>query len=369
MHWKHGIIFMAGLVFVVILGCAVTLSTNKASAQQQDNTGQPTTQPILTTRDGGDLPYVGVAMQVQRIDWMDRYKKSMDEIAALGADTVLLTVDMRQEDGSSSEIFIDMRRTPSPEQLIDLVQHAKKKKLRVILMPILLLNHPRDLTEWRGTIKPLYWENWWNSYREAMHHFAWIAQSAGVDVLSVGSELVSTESKVDQWTQTIAAIRGDYKGRLTYSANWDRYNTIKFWDQLDLVAMNSYWTLGSSPQASVQEIEDRWKPIQKDLLAFQQKIDKPLMFMEVGWCSQANAAETPWDYTQISPPISLPLQKRLYEGFFNTWWGQQHLSGFMVWEWPPGDGGSEDRGYTPEGKLAEQVLRQWFAKGRWQVVE
>lgn len=368
MFWKHGIIFLAAIVFLIILGCAVTLPANKASGQSSAG-GSPTSQPYQRPLNSGDLPYIGAAIQVQRVDWMDRYKKCMDEIAAVGGDTVLLAVDMRQEDGSSSEIFLDMRRTPTPDQMIDLIKHAKSQHLRVILMPIVLLNHPRDATEWRGTLKPLYWDHWWDTYREAMLQFAWIAEAGGADVLSVGSELVSTESKVDQWTQTITAIRSRYSGRLTYSANWDRYNTIHFWDQLDLIAMNSYWTLGDSSNVTVEQIQAKWKPIQADLLAFQQKEHKPLLFMEVGWCSLSNAAEAPWDYTQSSVKINLPLQKRLYEAFFNTWWGQPRLGGFMVWEWPPGDGGPEDRGYTPENKPAEQVLRQWLAKPRWQVIE
>jgi hypothetical protein len=33
----------------------------------------------------------------------------------------------------------------------------------------------------------------------------------------------------------------------------------------------------------------------------------------------------------------------------------------------PGDGGSDDRGYTPEGKPAEKVLREWMNKPRWTV--
>ena len=28
----------------------------------------------------------------------------------------------------------------------------------------------------------------------------------------------------------------------------------------------------------------------------------------------------------------------------------------------PGDGGPRDRGYTPEGKPAEKVMREWFKK-------
>jgi hypothetical protein len=34
----------------------------------------------------------------------------------------------------------------------------------------------------------------------------------------------------------------------------------------------------------------------------------------------------------------------------------------MVWSWEPGDGGPSDKGYTPENKPAEKVLREWLAK-------
>ena len=91
------------------------------------------------------------------------------------------------------------------------------------------------------------------------------------------------------------------------------------------------------------------------------------MFLEIGWFSQANSAHEPWDYTQDDQPIDLELQRKLYEGFFRTWHGDHRLGGFSVWEWPPGDGGKDDRGYTPEGKPAEKVLREWLAKPPWKV--
>ena len=40
-------------------------------------------------------------MQIQRMDWIDKYKKSIDEIAAQGFDTVSLVVDTRQETAES----------------------------------------------------------------------------------------------------------------------------------------------------------------------------------------------------------------------------------------------------------------------------
>ena len=33
----------------------------------------------------------------------------------------------------------------------------------------------------------------------------------------------------------------------------------------------------------------------------------------------------------------------------------------------PTMGGPEDRGYTPEGKPAQEVLKEWLKKGPWEV--
>src|SRR5437867_2232139 len=53
------------------------------------------------------LPFRGVAMQLQRVDFMDNeYQKSIDEIVDVGADTVLFVVDSRMENGSSSRIYL-----------------------------------------------------------------------------------------------------------------------------------------------------------------------------------------------------------------------------------------------------------------------
>src|SRR2546421_6266830 len=250
---------------------------------------KPAPRPLTDHPRASGMPYCGVAMQIQRVDLIDEYEKSIDEIDGLGADTVSIVVDARQENGSSSRIFIDVRMTPTPEQLQRLIRHAKERKLRVVLMPIVLLDNPRG-NEWRGTIRPDSWNEWWDSYRQMMHHYSWIAQSVGVDVLVVGSELVSTESRPDEWRKTIADVRKTFKGKLTYSANWDHYNRVPFWDQLDLMGMNSYYKLGNDHRVPVEEVVSRWKDIQQDLLSFQRRVNKPLILLEAGWCSMRNAA-------------------------------------------------------------------------------
>jgi hypothetical protein len=264
-----------------------------------------------------------------------------------------------------------MRKTPTPEKLADLIQHAKSKKLRVILMPIVLLDKPEG-TEWRGTIKPPVWEDWFDSYREMLLHFAWIAEQNKVDVLSVGSELVSAEKERGEWRKTINAVREVFNGQLTYSANWDHYKSIPFWDQLDLIGMNSYWSLDEDPPGSrnhmkekvtVEKVVENWSYIQEDLLAFQKQMGKPILFLEVGWCSLGNAAHEPWDYTRTDDfEQDKELQRKLYEGFFKAWHDKRGLGGFVCWEWTPGDVADDDKGYTPEDKPAQDVLREWLAK-------
>ena len=167
-------------------------------------------------------------------------------------------------------------------------------------MPIVLLDNPEG-NDWRGTIHPKDWHEWFDSYRNIMQTYAWIAEGNHVDLLVVGSELVSAEKHLDEWDHTIELIRETYHGKLTYSSNWDHYRSVEFWNKLDLIGMNSYWSFGeekSNPNPSLDHIVDRWHEIQEDLFAFQKKVKKPIIFLEIGWFSQQNVAYEPWDYTK-----------------------------------------------------------------------
>ncbi|GIW75073.1 MAG: hypothetical protein KatS3mg104_0136 [Phycisphaerae bacterium] len=368
-RWMFG--FAMG-VYLFVVGCAWVSPTpvNEGPSGRGSSVSVSADSPRKMVE---GLPYRAIGMQIQRIDWMDRYKQSIDEIAAVGADTVKFVVDARQENGGSSRIYMDIRTTPTPAQLSDLILYAKKKNLRVILMPIVLLDKPRG-NEWRGKIDPegsFGWDNWWDSYRDMLWHYSWIAQSTGVDILVIGSELVSTESQTDQWLTTIEKVRQWYKGKITYSANWDHYTAVRFWDKLDFVGMNSYWKLGDDRDVPIERIVENWRKIQSEVLPFVEKTGKPLLLTEVGWCSMANMAHQPWDYTKSEAiaPTDPDLQRKLYEGFFEAWYGNPLLGGLSIWEWTP-EPDSQDvegqkkkkRGYTPEGKPAEQVLKTWFAK-------
>ena len=282
----------------------------------------------------------------------------------IGADTVELVVSARQENGTSARIFLDMRLTPTPEQLAELIHHAQEKKLRVVLMPIVLLEAPRG-NEWRGTDQAgrrgrsgstatARWNTTTPTIAEANH----------VDLLVVGSELVSTESHE-------AGVGQDDQGhpRAVSRASSPTPPTgtttprSPFWNKLDLIGMNSYWKLGENNKVPVEEIQARWRDIQKDLIAFSNKQGKPIILLEVGWCSLANAAHEPWDYTKSDEALDLEIQRKLYEGFFRSWYGNPNLGGFMIWEWALGDVAADDKGYSPTSKPAEKVLARMARQG------
>ena len=129
----RGIIGTAVIVYAVVLGCV--LWPDRATGERASASEPP---PQVNGHAGaavgkGVLPFRGAAMQLQRVDWSEEYKKSIDEIAAIGLDTVSFVVDTRQENGTSNRIYLDMRMTPSPEMLGGLIDHAKSKGLRVVL--------------------------------------------------------------------------------------------------------------------------------------------------------------------------------------------------------------------------------------------
>lgn len=327
-----------------------------AASREPGESGQPRrpTRPIPTR---------GVAIQISNgIDALDVYSRLIGEVAALGANTVLLSPCGFMEHARSQSITIDARRTPAKAEFVRLIEQAHGRGLRVILMPTVLLSHPRG-SEWRGVIEPPDWREWWEQYREFLRYFCDVAREGQVEILMVGSELVSTEKQLDEWLETIELARTLFPGKLGYSANWDHYRPVRFWDKLDVIGMTSYYTLADQKNPTVEQIAAAWAPIRDEILAWQKSVAKPLILTEVGWCSQEGAAMAPWNYYQNmkATPAGLEEQRRLYEGFLRAWDGAEGLAGVIWWEWTTADGGPTDFNYTPRGKPAELVLRRWFA--------
>ncbi len=322
-------------------------------------------RPIAPVKNG---PYLGMSWQVHySATAVEQAKVMFREIADLGADTVMISNPGYQEHAGSDSFKIDPVVTPTREQWLEIFRIAHDNGLRVILMPIILLSNPRG-NEWRGVISPSNWDDWFEQYRQFILHFARIAEEGKVEVFMVGSELVSTEKFTDRWHEVIREVRKEFSGKLSYSANWDHYKVVEFWDKLDLVGMTSYYKLSSEPRPSFDSLMKAWEPLRRGLLKWQAMVEKPLLFTEAGWCSQEGTSIEPWNYyyKQEATPAGLEEQYNCYRAFMDTWkenLGVQ-VGGVMWWEWNDQPGGKDDYNYTPRGKPAEKALRDWFAEAR-----
>ncbi|HOA74250.1 MAG TPA: hypothetical protein PL151_02500 [Phycisphaerae bacterium] len=327
-------------------------------------------QPLLSPDD----PYHGVAWQIHRAEGsVEEARLLLGQIADLGADAVLISNAGYQEHAGSESFKIDPEVTPSPEQWEQIFKIAHDNGLRVIFMPIILLSNPRG-TEWRGVINPPNWDDWLEQYREFLLYFARIAAKSDVEVFMVGSELISAEKNVhvDKWRELIRDVRKVFPGKLSYSSNWDHYKVVEFWDELDLIGMTSYYKLSNQPNPSLESLIEAWKPIRRGLLRWQQTIGKPLLFTEVGWCSQEGASIEPWNYYRYQTPTAAghEEQARCYRAFMETWKDdigkgrESPVGGVIWWEWMNVPGGPEDFNYIPKGKPAELELRNWFSRIR-----
>jgi hypothetical protein len=289
------------------------------------------------------------------------YEERLAEIRALGATDVSLVITWVQDDVSASTVRRDPLYTAPDELTARLTRRAHELGLRVMLFPILRLVH-RTPKEWRGSIHPADLDQWFQSYGALLVDLAHLARAERVEVLSVGSELASTERRADHWEDLIARVRRAYAGELLYSANWDHYTKVPFWPSIDVVGISAYWGVappGEMP--TVEGAEAAWRPHREKLAAFARRVGRRLVFTEVGYQSVRGAGAFPWnDFLDGKDgEEDAEAQRRLYEAFARAFTAEPALSGVYFWVWF-GKGGLGDRGYTPRGKPAEYVLRAWY---------
>ncbi len=301
---------------------------------------------------------LGMYFKTQDFD----YDQFLKDISDAGASHVGFVISWYQKDVRSGTIERDPQKTVSDARLIQTIHQARARGLQVFLLPIIRLRE-RGPDDWRGVIKPTVLEDWWRSYRNYILHYARLSRSYGVELFSVGSELVSMEKHRQRWLSLISSVRQIFPGMLVYSANWDHYEPVTFWDSLDYIGISNYYELSKKKLPQVAELRRSWTKIRKKIEAWKRNYPRqPLIFTEVGYYSQLGTNIYPWDYTR-NEQISLEEQRRCYRAFTDVWSKSKALSGTFFWNWFS-RGGPKDKGYSPRGKPAECVLREWYAKIR-----
>lgn len=307
----------------------------------------------------------GVALGLFATDPEWNYGPLVDEIRSRGATDVLVVVNAYQSDRFASDIELRPGRSPSEATVTRTLEQVRRAGMRAALMPVVRLQ-TRGPHDWRGVIAPADGlDAWFASYRRFVVPLSDIAERAGAERFVIGSELSSLESYEDRWRALILELRGRFSRTLTYSANWDHGDAVKFWDALDEVGLTAYFPLsggsGSDGELpSLSFLARAWQTPRSEIDALARLVGKPVLITEIGYASRRSAAEQPWDDTS-GTPVDLRLQKRLYRSFCDAFEQTSSVSGFYVWNWF-GFGGPRDVGFTPRGKPAASELAACFAR-------
>ena len=304
----------------------------------------------------------GVALPMHYKEERRDYARELREIRALGANWVLLVVVTRQADARASHVPLVSERTPSDARITATIERARDAGLDVLLMPVVLLVEAGP-DEWRGNLRPDDPDAWWDSYGRFVLNLADLGTRAGAAALSVGSELASLEGEHVRWRTLIAAVRERFPGRLTYSANWDHFDAIEFWDALDFAGMTAYFRLALAPDPELAELERGWRRALAEVRRLGARSHLPVVLTEVGVPSRRGGAAAPWDYTRDAP-VDVDLQRRAFEAFERVFLPEGRplpsVGGVFLYDWW-GSGGTEDGTYTARKKPAEDVWRRILA--------
>ena len=281
---------------------------------------------------------------------MKNAQKLFYEIKKIGANAALVKVIEMQKDWQSSNIFPDPHISISTNKLLKSCKAARSMNLSTFIMPIVLLQKTPTPKHWRGMIQPFDINAWFTSYEHMLIKYARIAELCKANGLIIGSELASMERYIKQWETLIEKTRAIFSGQLIYSSNWDYLHPNPAWKQLDFIGANTYvgFRFGTG----------KLKKLRKDLLTWSRKHNKALFITEAGYPSRKGALTKPWDHAS-NKRADPELQKRGYEAFLQTWSKAPTPHAIFFYEWADSQG-TKDSGYSPKGKPAEKLLRQWF---------
>jgi hypothetical protein len=280
----------------------------------------------------------------------------------IGVEWVAITVvGWYQSNNRSADIHENRTQAPSNESLSAAIQFAHSLGMHVMLKPMIDLEDSR----WRGEIQPS--DAWFQNYTNYIDSFANLAEQNKVEMFCIGTELNGTVSWEAQWRNVVSSVRQRYSGLLTYAATWwkEYDKLVKWWDALDYVGINAYFPLSNKTDPTITEIKNTWHNINNYLDSFYSKVHKPIIFTEVGYLSTDGTNQDPSNYRlqyDMSRRTDCQEQADCYEAAFEAVWRKSWFVGMFWWYWQtnPDAGGPNNRDYTPQNKLAQDVIRKWY---------
>ena len=216
--------------------------------------------------------------------------------------------------------------------------------------------------EWRGSIKfeePQQWRRFFDGYRAFIVDQARFAQKHEIPLFSIGLEYFHTLRYEAEWRRIIKEVRQVYRGQITYAANWDRIQSVPFWDAVDLIGVQAYFPLSAKKKPSLDELRAGWNRHIDTLNRLSAKHEKPYLFAEIGYSRSVKAAREPWAPATDSSDDAVAVRTHLMEAALTRLSREPQLRGMFWWKWVP-RAGFNDRDFAMQAPEATALLRRYW---------
>ena len=241
---------------------------------------------------------------------------------------------------------------------------AKQNGLKVMLKPHVWMHD-----KWVGDLEfdnETDWQNFERSYRDYILKFAEIAEKHKVELLCVATEFkLAVQQRPEYWRALIKEIREIYSGPLTYCSNWDSFEDVSIWDAVDYIGVSAYFPLNEKPNPSIKELKRNWDPVKKRLEKISKKYNRKIIFTEYGYLSVDGCAGKTWllEPKRMQMDPNEQAQANALEALYSSFEEEDYWIGGFLWKWYPNGRvrpGFKERDYTPQDKISEEVIRNWY---------
>lgn len=252
------------------------------------------------------------------------------------------------------------------EGVIKTIKIAQKKGVKVMMKPHVWVSGEG----WAGEFKcetEREWKIWENSYQDYILKFARIADSMNVELFCIGTEYrIAATKRPKFWKSLIDTVRTVYRNSLTYAANWDNYQKISFWNELDYIGIDAYFPVTQTPKPSKETIKKGFEEVSGYIKKLSDSCKREVLFTEYGFRSIDYSTSGYYKYEADELSVNPKLQADAYAAFFETFWEKNWVKGGFFWKYhflsEDKLGGLKNKRYTPQFKPAQETIRKAYRK-------
>jgi hypothetical protein len=285
--------------------------------------------------------------------------QALASLAGTGANWVAINLPLAQASGDAESVGADPALTPTPAALAHAVATAHQQHLRVMLRPLVVAadGTPRD------SFAPADPKAWLESYGAALAPYLEVARTSQIELVSVGTGFSGLEVSAP-WPKLIADARKGYTGALTYGAAaapgsaGGGYQAVPFWNQLDYIGVEAFFSLSPSPHPKDADLARGWKNAIAAVQAWAKQAGggKQVLFTSVGVPALAGGAADP-----AHPPVGADADPQVQEAaartFFTGMNGEFGIAGAFWYAWEYRATGGPGNPFAVQGQPALQAIQ------------